>query len=161
MTVKLPKMSGEEIENLLDEQMLCRIAFKGEEHPYIAPFQYIRMDGNLYFHFTDYGKKMRLMGRDRRVCVEVESYLPDLSQYCFVVLRGSVKVVEDPGERERAIGKMSREAEGRLSTNFLCAHGFPVEGGWSSLSPEKPLVIVKLVDITELVGLKSPGNPGT
>jgi nitroimidazol reductase NimA-like FMN-containing flavoprotein (pyridoxamine 5'-phosphate oxidase superfamily) len=57
LSVKLPKMSEDEIEKLVEEQMLCRIAFKGDQHPYIAPFQYIRINGTLYFHFTDYGKR--------------------------------------------------------------------------------------------------------
>jgi nitroimidazol reductase NimA-like FMN-containing flavoprotein (pyridoxamine 5'-phosphate oxidase superfamily) len=157
MVVKLPKMSDEEVDMLIDEQMLCRIAFKGDQHPYIAPFQYVSVDGTLYFHFTDYGKKMKLIGRNERVCVEIESYEPDLSAYCFVVLRGSIKIVTDPEEREGAILKMSEEASNGLSTNFLVAHGFPVEEGWSALSPGKPLVIMKLVDVTEVVGLKSPG----
>lgn len=156
MVVKLPKMSSEEVDSLLDKQMLCRIAFKGDHHPYIAPFQYVRIDGILYFHFTDYGKKMKLIGRDERVCVEIESYKPDLSAYCFVVLRGSIRVVTEPEEREMAILRMSEEAGSRLSTNFLVAHGFAVEEGWSALSPDKPLVIMKLVDVTEVVGLKSP-----
>ena len=157
MVVKLPKISREEVERLIGEQMLCRIAFKGDYHPYIAPFQYVRIDGTLYFHFTDYGKKMKLIGRDERVCVEIESYEPDLSTYCFVVLRGSIQVVTDPHEREEAIRTMSEEATNKLSTNFLVAHGFPVGEGWSALSPDKPLVIMKLVDVTEVVGLKSPG----
>ena len=51
---KLPKMEKFEIEKLLQEQMLCRIAFKGDKYPYIAPFQYVLMGGSLYFHFTDW-----------------------------------------------------------------------------------------------------------
>lgn len=156
MAVKLPKMTEDEIEKLVDEQMLCRIAFKGDQHPYIAPFQYIRINGTLYFHFTDYGKKMKLVGRDNRVCVEIESYRSDLSSYCFVVLRGSVQVVTDPAERDEAIRRMSEEAESRLSPNFLVAHGFPVDAGWSTLSTDKTLVILKLVEVAEIVGLKSP-----
>jgi hypothetical protein len=50
-------MSEEEIDELLSEQTLCRIAFGGKNAPYIAPFQYVLIDGQLYFHFTDYGKK--------------------------------------------------------------------------------------------------------
>jgi hypothetical protein len=43
-----------------------------------------------------------------------------------------------------------------LSANFLPAHGLPKEADWVSLKKENPLVIVKLVDVTEIVGLKSP-----
>jgi len=154
--VKLPKMTKFEIERLLREQILCRIAFKGDDYPYMAPFQYVPMDGSLYFHFTDYGKKMRLLEKDKRVCVEIENYRPDLSEYNFVVLRGKLKVVRDPQERAKVIEKLANEGKQRLSRNFLAAHGLKKEQGWSSLSLEKPLVIVKLDEVTETIGLKSP-----
>jgi len=149
-------MEKHEIEKLIREQMLCRIAFKGDKYPYMAPFQYVFMNGSLYFHFTDYGRKMRLLERDRRVCVEIESYRKDLSEYSFVVLRGTLKIVKGPQERARVIKTMAEEGKQRLSTNFLAAHGFREEEGWSSFTPEKSLVIVKLEEIADQMGLKSP-----
>ena len=154
--VKLPKMEKSEVENLLREQMLCRIAFKGDEYPYMAPLQYVLIDGFLYFHFTDYGKKMNLLEKDKRVCVEIEKYRPDLSEYNFVVLRGELEVVRDPQERAKVINRMAEEGKQKLSTNFLVAHGFKKEEGWSSFTPERPVVIVKLKEVTEEIGLKSP-----
>ena len=154
--VKLPKMDKSEIERLLQEQMLCRIAFKGDEYPYVAPFQYVFLDGSLYFHFTDYGKKMKLLERDKRVCVEIEKYRPDLSEYNFVVFRGELEIVEDPHERSKVINRIAEEGKRKLSTNFLAAHGFKKEEGWSSFTPEKPVIIVKLKEVAEEIGLKSP-----
>ena len=154
--VKLPKMEKFEIEKLLQEQMLCRIAFKGDKYPYMAPFQYVLMDGFLYFHFTDYGKKMRLLEKDKRVCVEIEKYRPDLSEYNFVVFRGELRLVGDPQERAEVINRIAEEGKQKLSTNFLAAHGFKKEHGWSSFTPEKPVVIVKLKEVAEEIGLKSP-----
>ncbi len=157
MTIfKLPKMEKPEIEKLLREQLLCRIAFKGGEYPYMAPFQYVFMDGSLYFHFTEYGKKMKLLERDKRVCVEIEKYKPDLSEYSFVVLRGKLKVVADWQERDKVIRMMAEEGKRKLSTNFLAAHGFKKDEGWSSFTPEKTLIIVKLESIAQEIGLKSP-----
>jgi nitroimidazol reductase NimA-like FMN-containing flavoprotein (pyridoxamine 5'-phosphate oxidase superfamily) len=149
-------MEKHEINQLIREQMLCRIAFKGDEYPYMAPFQYVLMNGSIYFHFTDYGKKMRLLEKDKRVCVEIEEYRQDLSEYSFVVLRGILKVVTDPYERVTIIRRMAKEGEQKLSPNFLAAHGFKKEEGWSSFTPEKPLVIVKLENVTQEIGLKSP-----
>jgi len=154
--VKLPKMDKSEIEKLIQEQMLCRIAFKGDKYPYMAPFQYVFMNGSLYFHFTDYGKKMKLLEEDKRVCVEIEKYKPDLSEYNFVVLRGTLKIVTDPQERSEAIKRIAEKGKQKLSKNFLAAHGLKKEEGWSSFSPEKPLVMVKLEEIAEEVGLRSP-----
>ncbi|UCF58492.1 MAG: pyridoxamine 5'-phosphate oxidase family protein [Candidatus Bathyarchaeota archaeon] len=154
--VKLPEMEKSEIENFLQEQMLCRIAFKGDKYPYMAPFQYVLMGGSLYFHFTDYGKKMKLLERDKRVCVEIEKYRPDLSEYNFVVLRGELEVVKDPQERAKVVNRIAEEGKQKLSTNFLVAHGFKKEEGWSSFTPERPVVIVKLKEVAEEIGLKSP-----
>jgi nitroimidazol reductase NimA-like FMN-containing flavoprotein (pyridoxamine 5'-phosphate oxidase superfamily) len=156
VTVKLPKMKEDEIKKVIKEQTLCRIAFKGKNYPYMAPFQYVYMNDTLYFHFTDYGRKMQFLERDKRVCVEIEKYQPDMSEYNFVVLRGSIEIVNDTQERSRVIKKMAEDGKRKLSRNFLAAHGFKKEEGWSALSPEKPLVIVKLTDIVEEIGLKSP-----
>ena len=154
--IKLPKMTKQEMWRLIQRQRLCRIAFKGDDYPYMAPFQYVVLGGSLYFHFTDYGKKMRLLEKDKRICVEIEEYREDLSEYRFIVLRGTLKVVSDPQERTRAIRKIAEEGEQKLSPNFLPAHGFKKEDGWSSLSPEKPLVVIKLENIAQEIGLKSP-----
>jgi nitroimidazol reductase NimA-like FMN-containing flavoprotein (pyridoxamine 5'-phosphate oxidase superfamily) len=155
--VKLPRMDKAEIDQLLSEQFLCRIAFWGERAPYIAPFQYVSVGGALYFHFTDYGRKMGLLEAGNLVCVEIERYTPDLGEYCFVTLTGKLQVVADAQEKSEVAARMVEDAEAKgLSTNFLPAHGLPKEAEWASLKAENPLVIVKLVSVTEIVGLKSP-----
>jgi nitroimidazol reductase NimA-like FMN-containing flavoprotein (pyridoxamine 5'-phosphate oxidase superfamily) len=154
---KLPKMTKQEMWKLIRRQRLCRIAFKGTKYPYMAPFQYVVLDGVLYFHFTDYGKKMKLIEDDKHVCVEIEEYKEDLSEYSFIVLRGTLKVVTDKEERVGALKKLAEEGEAKFSPNFLPAHGFNNEDGWVSLiSTEMPLVVVKLENITQEIGLKSP-----
>jgi len=153
--VKLPKMSDEEIEELVSKQYMCRIAFNGGDYPYLAPFRYVRMNDTLYFHFTDYGKKMRLLEQDNRACVQLETYQPDLSQYNFISYRGHLEKVEDKKEREKAIKQFRETGRKGISPKFLAAHGFNPEEGWSVFM-EDDLVIIKLVDIVERVGLKSP-----
>ena len=99
---------------------------------------------------------MRLLNKDRKVCVSVESLLPDMSEYSFVVLRGELERVGNVDERDLAIRKLSEVGSERLSENFLAAHGFSAEEGWSSLSPEKSLESYKLEKVNETVGLRSP-----
>ena len=153
---KLPKMEKSEIKKLLREQMICRIAFKGKNYPYLAPFQYVLIEDSLYFHFTDYGKKMTLIENDKRVCVEIEKYNPDLSEYNFVVFRGDLEIVENSDERTKVINKIAKKGKQKLSTNFLAVHGIKKEEGWDSITPKRPMVIFKLKKITEQIGLKSP-----
>ena len=153
---KMPRMSETEIVQLLEDQILCRIAFCGKQAPFIALFQYALIGDKLYFHFTNYGKKIELLSEDKTVCVEIENYTPDLSEYKFVTLTGKLKIVSDPAERALAIEKIVNTARKRLlSENFILAHGFPKEKGWGFLTPEKPLLIVKLDSVTEKIGLKS------
>jgi len=149
-------MEEREIEKLIREQMICRIAFKGDKHPYIVPLQYVFMNGSLYFHFAEYGRKMKLLEMNNQVCVEIEKYQPDLSEYCFVMLRGRLEIVRDPQERAEVIKMLAEEGQRKLSENFLAAHGFKKEEGWSSFSTEKPLVIAKLEETEQALGLKSP-----
>ncbi len=154
--VKLPKMEQQMVQALLNNQVICRIAFRGDDYPYMAPFQYAYLDGNLYFHFTRYGKKIALIEQDNRVAVEIETFKPNLEQYCFVVFRGELEVVENPDERRKAIKHMAEVGATKLSTNFLAAHGLKGSEGWQGLNPEKPFTIVKLKNIIETVALGSP-----
>ena len=157
MPRKLPRMTEKEIDQLISEQILCRIAFMGKKAPHIAPFQYALLDGKLYFHFTNYGKKMGLLQENNPVCVEIETYTQDLTEYKFVLLIGKIEVVTDQRERALALEKMVETAQMKgLSENFLAAHGFAGTEGWAILTPDKPLVIVKLQDIVEKTGLQSP-----
>ena len=154
---KLPKMTKQEMWRLIQRQRICRIAFKGVEYPYMVPFQYALLDGVLYFHFTDYGKKMELIENDKNVCVEIEEYKEDLSEYSFIVLRGKLKIVINEQERGRALKKLAEEGEKKFSKNFLPAHGLKKENGWSSLtSTEKSSIVIKLESVTQEIGLKSP-----
>lgn len=154
--VKLPKMTKMEVAKLIKEQMICRIAFRGEKSPYIAPFQYTFFNGHLYFHFTNYGRKIELLKQDEPVCVEIEKTTPDMREYAFVALTGKLKIVTESKERAKVVKKMADEGRRKFSENFLASHGLTRENGWSSLSSEKPLVIVKLEKVLECIGLKSP-----
>jgi nitroimidazol reductase NimA-like FMN-containing flavoprotein (pyridoxamine 5'-phosphate oxidase superfamily) len=154
--VKMPKMKENEIEQLVSEQFLCRIAFRGDLQPYIAPFQYVVVDGTLYFHFTDYGKKMSFFKQETPVCVKIERYTPNLSEYEFVVLTGNLKLVENREERKKAIKKMTEIGKQKLSTNFLVAHGFSQGSDWGVFTSDKPILIIKLDEVIEKTGLKSP-----
>jgi nitroimidazol reductase NimA-like FMN-containing flavoprotein (pyridoxamine 5'-phosphate oxidase superfamily) len=156
VNVKLPSMSRKEIDDLIGEQFLCRIAFRGKEGIHIAPFQYVFMNKRLYFHFTDYGNKMAFLREGFPVCVEIEKYSPDLSEYAFVILTGTLKIVVEKEERRVVIQKMAEIGNAKLSTNFLCAHGFERQNGWSVFNAEQPILILMLEKVISIKGLKSP-----
>jgi len=55
-----------------------------------------------------------------------------------------------------AIRKMAEVGKQKLSPNFLVAHGFSQGSDWGAFSEEKPILIIKLGEVTERTGLKSP-----
>lgn len=155
---KMPRMGKAEYDRLVEEQYVCRIAFKGEKHPYIAPFLYV-FDGRfMYFLSTNYGKKLQYFLDNPFVTVEIEHFFPDLSAFSFVALPGRIMQVEDAGQkravREKFVHLIKDKA---LSPNVLSALGY---------SPKEPVEVLlagenssvwKLVGVKvdEILGLKS------
>lgn len=151
-------MEKAEFDRLVMEQYICRIAFKGEKHPYIAPFLYV-FDGKfMYFLSTKYGRKVQYFRDNPRVCVEIEHFSPDLSSFSFVALPGRLMEVDD-AEKKRAV----RESFVRLikskglSPNVLSALGHsPQEPVEVLLEAEKSSVWQLVgVKVEEILGLKS------
>jgi uncharacterized protein len=151
---KLPKMNEEEILQLIKKQSICRIAFRGDSYPYIAPFQYVVINDNLYFHFTDYGKKIDFLKHDNLVCVEIEMFSQDLNKFAFVILQGELTPVDNSLESNKVLDKFALEGKKNFSENFLQAHGFSLGSKWEDLTG-KPLIIVKLDKVVKKTGLKS------
>ena len=153
--VKIPSMEKSEYDRLIEEENVCRIAFKGDRYPYVAPFVYV-FDGRfMYFLSTKYGRKIELFRLDPHVSVEVERYAPDLSSYRFVTLRGRLVEVEDPGERRavrvRFVDLIRRK---NLSRNVLSALGHSPTDPLDSIVEEERSIVWKLVDVEKIVGLK-------
>ncbi len=152
--VKLPNMSEHEIKEALGNNHLCRIAFIDEDYPYISPFQYVYLDHTLYFHFTDYGKKMQIIKENRNICVSIESFERDLNKYYFISLQGELVLIEDVKVKEQVLMKLVANAKEQFSKNFLTAHGFSKDRGWDAFELKNQL-IYKFVQKKEAIGLKS------
>jgi nitroimidazol reductase NimA-like FMN-containing flavoprotein (pyridoxamine 5'-phosphate oxidase superfamily) len=153
--VKIPSMEKGEYDRLINDEHICRIAFKGDKYPYVAPFIYV-FDGHfMYFLSTKYGKKIEFFQEDPLVSVEVERYASDLSSYRFVTLRGRLAEVSDPGEK-RAVRMRFVDLiiNKNLSRNVLLALGHSPEDPLDFIVEEERSLIWKLVDVEKIVGLK-------
>lgn len=145
----MPRMEKAEFDRLVEEQYICRIAFKGEKHPYIAPFLYV-FDGKfMYFLSTKYGRKVQYFRENPKVCVEIEHYSPDLSAFSFVALPGRLREVDDADQkravRERFVHLIKSKG---LSPNVLSALGH---------SPQEPVEVLLEAEnssVWQLVGVK-------
>ena len=159
---KMPSMKKSEYDTLIEEEHICRIAFKGESHPYIAPFLYI-FDGKfMYFLSTKYGKKLQHFKQNPSVTVEVEKYTPDLSNFAFVALSGRLEEVLDPEikniVRQKFVGMIKKK---NLSSNVLSALGHSPDEPIEALLTEERNSVWKLADVNagDILGLKHSGGP--
>lgn len=138
--VKLPKMEKSEIENHLPGTDALSHRIQGKR---------VHVYGSIPICVDRRNDLLPMRAR-------IEKYRPDPSEYNFVVLRCELEVAKEPQERTHVINKIVAEGKQRLSPNFLAAHGFKKEAGWSAITPERPMVIVKLKDVAERTDLKSP-----
>lgn len=157
---KMPRMAKAEYDGLVEEQYVCRIAFNGETHPYIAPFIYV-FDGRfMYFLSTNYGKKVQHFRDNPFVTVEIEHYSSDLSAFSFVALPGRLEAVEDAVQK-RAVREMFVHLikSKSLSSNVLSALGHSPQEPVEVLRQDEKSSVWKLVGVKvdEILGLKSQG----
>jgi len=159
---KMPSMKKSEYDTLVEDSYICRIAFKGERHPYIAPFLYI-FDGKfMYFLSTKYGKKLQYFKNNPYVTVEVERYAPDLSDFAFVSIPGCLKEVQDPEIKNTVRHKFVELIKERnLSPNVLSALGHSPDEPIEVLLTAERNIIWKLVgvNVSDILGLKHSASP--
>lgn len=156
--VKIPKMSKEECEELISRGFLSRIAFKGDEHPYIAPFLYVFDGKYMYFLPTKYGKKIKHFNDNPKVVVEVERYSDNFSVYAFVSLFGTLAEVTDP-QQKNTIRQMFIQMikEKGLSNNIMAALGHSPDESLEVIKDQEKTFVWKLVKVEKITGLKN-GN---
>jgi len=154
--VKMPDMGKREYDQLILEQYIARIVFKGEKYPYIAPFLYVFDGKYLYFLSTRYGKKLEYFRQNPYVTVEIERYDPDLSNYAFVSLSGHlVEVTDEVSKREVRDHFIRLIREKDLSENIMIALGHSSQDPAEALVREERNVIWKLTDVRKITGLKN------
>jgi uncharacterized protein len=63
---------GAEIEAIIEEAQVCRVALALDKAPYIVPMNYGYQDNCLYFHCATEGKKLDIIRQNNQVCFEMD-----------------------------------------------------------------------------------------
>ena len=154
--LKIPHMEKEEYDKLIAENHLSRIAFKGNDYPYVAPFLYVFDGRNLYFLSTKYGKKIQYVKQNPNVAVEIERFNPDMSSYTFVTLLGRLTEVSEESEGRRIRKEFVNMIKTRnLSSNIIAALGHSPGEPLESVVNERRSLIWKLEAVKDIVALKN------
>ncbi|HOI76948.1 MAG TPA: pyridoxamine 5'-phosphate oxidase family protein [Methanofastidiosum sp.] len=153
--VKLPKMEKTEYDKLISKQYLCRVAFRGDKYPYIAPLLYIFDGSHMYFLSTNYGKKISFFREYPYVLVEIEEYEKDFSDFSFMVLSGKlVQIDDEKNDEEIRKGFVKMIKERNLSKDIMIALGHSPKEPLESLVNEKRSIVWKLTDVEEIKAFK-------
>jgi uncharacterized protein len=62
----------EEIESIIKQAQVCRVAFYDGQTPYIVPMNFGYKDNCLYFHCATEGKKLDIIRQNDKVCFELD-----------------------------------------------------------------------------------------
>jgi nitroimidazol reductase NimA-like FMN-containing flavoprotein (pyridoxamine 5'-phosphate oxidase superfamily) len=138
------------LEQILSNQVICRLAMLDGKRPYIVPVNYGYRQGCLYIHSAPEGKKIDLLRQDPGVCFEVEEPVEIIkgdracnwsTRYRSVVGYGSVEILSDEISKRQGLEVL------------MAQHGAP---GLKEFDTAylKRMVILKL-RITSLSGKKS------
>ncbi len=138
------------LEEILSGALICRMAMKDDDLPYIVPVNYGYRDGCIYIHSAPEGKKIDLLRKNKQVCFEVEETV-DLvkgeracdwtTRYRSVVGYATVEILSDNQSKQLGLEVI------------MAQHGAP---DLVDFEPKnmKRVVIIKLT-ITSLTGKHS------
>ena len=138
------------LEEILSNQVICRLAMVEGERPYIIPVNYGYREGFLYIHSAPEGKKIDLLRQNQEVCFEVEDSVEILkgeracdwsTRYRSVVGYGTVEILSDDASKQEGLEVL------------MAQHGAP---DLTEFDPGNMLRMVILkIRITSISGKKS------
>jgi nitroimidazol reductase NimA-like FMN-containing flavoprotein (pyridoxamine 5'-phosphate oxidase superfamily) len=112
-----------ELEDLLDEPMVGRLATCQDGVPYITPLNFVYREGVIYFHCHLRGRKLDNIRANPRVCFEVDEVRKlyrapkgcDYGcRYRSVLAFGTARIVEDLSEKLRILDWLvAKHADGQ------------------------------------------------
>ncbi len=144
---------------ILQKARIGRLGTLGADgYPYIVPVNYVYFRESIYFHCAREGEKLDNIGREPRVCFEVDiplAYLDtgydegmppcEVSQfYQSVIIRGRAEIVEDIAEKVAAL-------------NALMAGHEAVEG-FSAITAEARAVALCTVVAVRVASISAKAN---
>ena len=111
-----------EIEEVINNSLVCRLAVADENRPYIVPVSFGYENMIFYFHGAKKGKKLDILKKNLRVCIEldtgaeiVRNSKPCLfgMNYKSVIAFGNVSFIDEPKEKKQALNIIMKKYSGR------------------------------------------------
>jgi hypothetical protein len=100
------------IERIIKKALVCRVALSDGDSPYVFPVCFGFKDGCLYFHSAQEGRKIDILRRNNKVCIEMDIDTEMIEgeigcewgiRYSSVIGFGTASFVEDVEEMKEAL----------------------------------------------------------
>ena len=91
-------------------------------YPYVVPVHFVHSDGRIYIHSARQGRKVEMLKKNPRVCVEIDEYLGIKSadracefgsRFRSLIAVGRARIVEQAGNKRRALQLLMEKYSGR------------------------------------------------
>ena len=112
-----------EIESIIRQSMVCRLALSDGQSPYIVPLCFGYCKDTLYFHCAKEGKKLDILKQNNQVCFEFDigaEAKPGKTAcdwglaYQSVIGFGQALMVEDVAEKRKALELITAQYAGKV-----------------------------------------------
>lgn len=154
--LKIPRMKKQEYDKLIHDSCVCRIAFRGDNYPYIAPFLYVFDGKYMYFLSTRYGRKIDYFRKSPSVSVEVDRFSRDMSCFTFISLQGYLDEITDPALKAKVRQDFVTMIEKRkLSHTVFSALGYSPTDPPEIITREERTVVWRLMGVKDIVALRN------
>ena len=100
----LGKLNETEIENLLKQQVIGRVACYADGDLYIVPVNYV-YDGHFIYSHSAMGKKIEMMRKNPQVCFEIDE-IKDMFRWKSVIAWGRFEEITGLQEKEQAMQRL-------------------------------------------------------
>jgi nitroimidazol reductase NimA-like FMN-containing flavoprotein (pyridoxamine 5'-phosphate oxidase superfamily) len=136
----------EAIVSIIRRSTVCRLGMSDDGQPYVIPMSFGYQDGAVYFHCAPEGRKIEILRKNPRVCIEfdVDCLLKTGDSACLwgfhfqsAIAFGVAAIIEDSTEKQAALDIIMRQYSGDV---FM----------YSESALDK--IVVIRVNVTELTG---------
>ena len=139
-----------EIISILENNIICRIAFSEKNIPYIVPMNYGYSENNIYLHSAKEGKKIGIIEHNNKICFEITDSIEIIqsenacnfgTKFRSVIGFGNIFPVSDFNKKQEALQIIMKQHTKKNHWNF----------------PDKMIekIIIFKIEIEKLTGKKS------
>jgi nitroimidazol reductase NimA-like FMN-containing flavoprotein (pyridoxamine 5'-phosphate oxidase superfamily) len=114
--------SKDDVEALIQECFACHVAMSDEGEPYVVAMNFGYVDGAFYLHCAREGRKVDMLRRNPRVCVQMhtgdeivtaEAACGYGTRFRSVVATGTVEFLSDAAEKRAGLNAIMTHYTGR------------------------------------------------